>query len=102
MNTKKNPGALRIHVVTQILVKDNDKYLDLGRELKKPLNMKVAVIPILINVLGTVIEKLQKELEDLQIRGRVETIQTTTLLRSARIRRRVLETCDDLLSLKLQ
>ena len=30
------------------------------------------------------------------------TIQTTTLLRTARIRRRVLETLGDLLSLKLQ
>ena len=31
--------------------------------------------------------------EDLEIRGGVETIQTTALLRSARILRRVLETC---------
>ena len=41
-------------------------------------------------------------LEDLEIRGRMETIQTTALLRSARILRRVLETGEDLLSLKLQ
>ena len=32
----------------------------------------------------------------------VETIQTTTLLRSARILRRVLETCRNLMSSKLQ
>ena len=31
-------------------------------------------------------------LEELEIRGQVETIQTTTILRSARIPRRVLET----------
>ena len=36
------------------------------------------------------------------IGGRVETIQTTALLRTARILRRVLETWGDLLSLKLQ
>ncbi len=29
------------------------KYLDLSRELKKPWNMKVTVIPILIDALGT-------------------------------------------------
>ena len=33
-----------------------------------------------------------KGMEDLEIRGRVETIQTSTLLRTARILRRVLET----------
>ena len=48
-------------------------------------NMKVTVIPIVIGVLGTVIKGRIQELKDLEIRGRVETIQTTALLRSARI-----------------
>ena len=52
--------------------------------------------------LGTVTKELVRELEDLEIRGRVETIQTIALLRSARILRRVLETLGDLLSLKPQ
>ena len=51
--------------------------------------MKVTVIPI---VIGTVTKGLVQRLEDLEIRGRVETIKTTALLRSARILRRVLET----------
>ena len=34
-----------------------------------------------------------KELEDLQMRGKVKTIQTAALLRSAKILRRVLDTC---------
>ena len=38
----------------------------------------------------------------MEVGGRVETIQTTALLRTARILRRVLETWGDLLSLKLQ
>ena len=38
--------------------------------------------------------------EDLEIRGPAETTETTTLLRSARILRRVLETWGDILSLK--
>ena len=79
-----------------------DKYLDLARELKKLWNMKVTIIPIVIGVFGTVTKRLLKGLEDLEVGGRVETIQTTTFLRTARIVRRVLETWGDLLSLKLR
>ena len=57
---------------------------------------------IVIDALGTIIKGLLKGLQDLEIGGRVETIQTTALLRTARILRRVLETWGDLLSLKLQ
>ena len=46
----------------------------------------------IIIALGTVTKGLIQGLEDLEITGRVETIQTTALLRSARILRRVLET----------
>ena len=49
-------------------------------------------IPIVIGALGTVTEGLLKELEDLEIRRRVEIIQTNTFLRSVTILRRVLET----------
>ena len=59
--------------------------------------MKVTIVPIVIVVLGTVKKELLKGLEDLEIGGRVETIQTTALLRTARILRLVLETCGDLL-----
>ena len=80
-----------------------DKYLDLARELKKKKwNMKVTIIPIVIGAFGTVTKGLFKGLEDLEVGDRVETIQTTALLKTARILRRVLETCGDLLSLKLQ
>ena len=79
-----------------------DKYLDLARELKKLWNMKVTIIPIVIGAFGTVTKGLLKALEDLEVGGRVETIQTTALLGTARILRRVLETWGDLLSLKLQ
>ena len=79
-----------------------DKYLDLARELKKLWNMKVTIVPIVIGALGTITKGLSKGLEDLEVGGRAETIQTTALLRSARILRRVRETWGDLLSLKLQ
>ena len=80
-----------------------DKYHDLARELKKKQwNMKVTIILIVIGALGTVTKRLVQGLEDLEITGWAETIQTTALLKSARILRRVLETWRDLLSLKLQ
>ena len=42
--------------------------------------MKVTSIPIVIGVLGIVTKALIQGLEDLEIRGRVETIQTTVVL----------------------
>ena len=69
-----------------------DKYLDLARELKKLWNMQVTIIPIVISAFGIVTKGLLKGMENLEVGGRVETIQTTALLRTARILRRVLET----------
>ena len=79
-----------------------DKYLDLTKELKKLWNMRMTIIPIVIGGFGTVTKGLLKGLEDLEVGGRMETIQTTVLLRTARILTRVLETWGDLLSLTLQ
>ena len=70
-----------------------DKHCDLAGGLKNLWNIKVTVIPILIGALGTVIKRLIQGLEDLEIRGRVESIYATVLLRSVRIPRRVLKTC---------
>ena len=49
-----------------------DKYLDLAREQEKLWNMKVTVIPLV--KLGTDTKGLIQRLEDLEIRGQVETI----------------------------
>ena len=54
--------------------------------------MKLTIIPTVIGAFGTVTKGLLKGLEDLEVGRRVETIQTTALLRIARILRRVLET----------
>ena len=54
--------------------------------------MKVTIIPIVIGAFGTVTKGILKGLEDLGFGGRVETIQTTVLLRTARILRGVLKT----------
>ena len=60
------------------------------------------IIPIVNGAFGTVTKGFLKGLEELEIGGRVETIQTTALLRTVRILRRVLETWGDLLWLTLQ
>ena len=67
--------------------------------------MKVTIVRIVIGAFGIVTKRLLKGLEDLEVGGRVETIQTTASLITARIlriMRSVLETWGDLLWLKLQ
>ena len=93
------PGEHRIKLKE---CEKNDKYLDLARELKKLWNMKVSIVPLVIGAFGTITKGLLKGLQDEEVGGRVETIQMTELLRTARILRRVLETWGDLLSLKFQ
>ena len=64
--------------------------------------MQETIIPIVIVAFETVTKRLPKALEDLKVGGRVEIIQKTALVRTARILRRVLDTWGDLLSLRLQ
>ena len=62
----------------------------------------MAMILIVINARETIAKRLVRGLTELEIRGRAETIQTSGLLRSARILSSVLETWGVLLLLKLQ
>ena len=64
--------------------------------------MKVTIVPIVIGAFGTITRGLLKGLEDLEVGGRVVTIQITALMRTAIILRRVLETWGDLLPLEFQ
>ena len=54
-----------------------DNYLDLARELKKLWKMKVTIIAIVDVVLDTINYGVVQWLEDLEITGRLETVQTT-------------------------
>ena len=66
--------------VTTVKLKESekkDKCLDLAWELKKLWNIKVVILPIVIGALGIINKRLTKGLEDLELRGRVEIIQTT-------------------------
>ena len=64
--------------------------------------MKVTIVPIVIGDFGAITKVLLKGLEDLEVGGRVETLQMIALQSTARILKRFLETWGDLLSLKLQ
>ena len=64
--------------------------------------MNMTIVPIATDAFSTVTKGLLKGLEFLEVGKRVETIQTTALLKTARILRRVMETWGDLSSLKLQ
>ena len=63
-----------------IKIKENetrDEYLDLAREVKNLLNMWVTMIPIVIVAAGTISKGLVRWLEESEVGGRVEIIQTT-------------------------
>ena len=86
----------------RVKIKENEKiekYLDLARELNKLWNMRVMMILIVIGAPGMVFKVFDRGLKQLEIRAKIEVIQTTA---SARILRKVLESWGDLLSLKSQ
>ena len=65
-----------------------EKYQDLKRELQKLWNMKVKVV---LGALGTPPKDIKRRVEELGIETRIEEMQKTVILQSARILRKVLE-----------
>ena len=53
--------------------------------------MMVTGIPVVVDALGAVPKGLDKRLEELETRERIKVNQTSVVLKSARILRRVLE-----------
>ena len=82
------PGDHRVEMKER---EKREKYQDLARELQVIWNKKVTVIPIVIEALGTVPKSLKTRLDQIGIRTKIETMQTTALLNTARIARKVLE-----------
>ena len=76
INKRKRTCHLADFAVLTDYRKQSDRYLDITRELKKLWNMRVTVIPIVAGALGTFPKGLEKRLEELEIRRRIETIQT--------------------------
>ena len=79
------------------------KILRLCQRTKKQWNVRVKVMPIVVVAHSEqFLKSWKKKLEEFEIRGRIETTQTTAVLRSERILGRVLKTWGDLLSLRIQ
>ena len=69
-----------------------DRYDRLAFELKQLWSMKkVIVIPIIVGALGAMSKDLENYIEQLEITIRLEHLQKTALLGTARILRKVLE-----------
>ena len=87
INTPKYKRTCRIvdfavpvdHSIKSKESEKKNKCLHLAGELKKLWNMKMTVIPIVTGALDTVTKGLVQGLEDLEIRGREEAIQTAAL-----------------------
>ena len=94
VNKKRTCRIVDVALLThhRVKLKENEKReknIKLAGGPKKLWNMKVMVIPIVIGALGRFINRLVQGLEK---RERVEAIQTTAFLRLTRILRRVLKT----------
>ena len=83
-----------IYHKTQTLKQATNKCSDLDRELKKLWNVNVSVKEIVFGALGTTHESPEKGLKELEISWRIETIQTTALLKYLKITRSVSENWD--------
>ena len=59
------------------------------------------MILIVVSALGMVQKDLERRPEEFRISGRIEIVQTITLLRSAKILTRILESRGDMLFLRL-
>ena len=79
-----------------------NKCLDLAVNLKRLCKIKMTRVPIVAAALGMLLRRQGKRLKENRDQRKNQIIQTTELLRSARILRRVLETWEDLLSLSLR
>ena len=64
--------------------------------------IRVTVMPIVVRELGTIPKDLERRQEELKIRGRIETIKTTALLKSFWVFRRVMDSRNDWRSLRFQ
>ena len=67
------------------------KYQDLARELWKLWKVGVKVVPVVVEALGTLPQALEKHLEVIGSKVKVELLQKTVLLGTARILRKTLE-----------
>ena len=68
-----------------------EKYQDLAREVRKMWGVRIKVIPMVVEALGTIPLRLKENLKTIVVDTSIELIQRSVLLGSARILRKVLE-----------
>ena len=68
-----------------------ENHEDLKQKLQKLWNLKTSIVPIVIVTLGTIPKSLEKHLNELNVEVNIFQMQTTVLLNSARITRKVME-----------
>ena len=68
-----------------------EKYQELGRELQKIWNVKVKIIPLVVDFLGAIPTQFGNRLKQIGIAVGTAQVQKTVLLGTARILRKVLE-----------
>ena len=82
------PGDAR---VAQKEAEKIEKYIDLRRELQKLWKVKAKVVPIVVSALGTVSRSLNSYLNEIGVSSKIQVIQKSALLGTARILRKGLE-----------
>ena len=82
------PGDAR---VPQKEAEKIEKYSDLRGELQKLWKVKAKVVPIVVGALGTVSKSLTGYLKEIKVSTKIQVIQKSALLGTARILRKVLE-----------
>ena len=68
-----------------------EKHQDLGRELQKIGNVKVKIIPVVVDSLGAIPKKFGNRLKQIGITAGTAQVQKTILVGTAKILRKVLE-----------
>ena len=79
---------------TKIMEREIDKitkYQDIAREIRRLWNVKTQIVPLVIGTLGSMPKDLEHWLEMIGIKPRMNDLQKTVILQSARILRKVLE-----------
>ena len=68
-----------------------EKYQDLVRELKKIWNMPIVMVPLVIGTLGTISKQFKNNLKKIDIQTKLNELQKTVVINTARIIRKVIE-----------
>ena len=82
------PGDIRVETKESQKI---ETYVDLGIEIKRLWKMnKVSIIPVVIGALGTIPKRLEKFMKEIGTDMKIDLLQKSVLLGTARILRRVL------------